>query len=59
MQLGRVGVWLGSLSLAPAAEERAAVQEIERLGYGAVWIGENHANREIFAHSATLLHSTY
>jgi probable F420-dependent oxidoreductase len=55
MELGRVGVWLGTLSLAPAAEERAAVQEIERLGYGAVWIGENHANREIFAHSATLL----
>jgi probable F420-dependent oxidoreductase len=55
MDLGRVGVWLGTLSLAPAAEEREAVQEIERLGYGSVWIGENHSNREIFAHAATLL----
>ena len=28
------------------------------LGYGAVWIGESHANREIFAHAATLLGCT-
>ena len=54
-ELGRVGVWLGTLALASAAEERAAVQEIEALGYGAVWFGENHMNREIFAHAATLL----
>lgn len=54
-ELGRVGVWLGRLSLAPAVAERAAVQEIESLGYGALWFGESHANREIFAHSATLL----
>lgn len=53
--LGRVGVWLGSLSLAAAAEERDAVREIEKLGYGAVWFGESHMNREIFAHSAILL----
>ena len=55
MELGKVGVWLGALALSPAAEERAAVQELEALGYGAVWFGENHANREIFAHAATLL----
>ena len=53
-----MGVWLGSISLWPSTDERAAVRRIEELGYGAVWIGENHANREIFAHAATLLGST-
>jgi probable F420-dependent oxidoreductase len=56
--LGRVGAWLGSISLWPSGEERAAVRTIEDIGYGAVWIGENHLNREIFAHAATLLGST-
>ena len=32
----------GAISLWPSAEERAAVREIESLGYGAVWIGESH-----------------
>jgi probable F420-dependent oxidoreductase len=54
-ELGRVGVWLGGMSLWPAAEERAAVQAIEALDYGAVWIGESPVNREVFAHAATLL----
>ena len=57
-QLGRVGVWLGSISLWPSNDEREAVRTIERLGYGAVWIGESHVNREIFAHAATLLGCT-
>jgi probable F420-dependent oxidoreductase len=51
-------VWLGSISLWASNDERAAVRTIERLGYGAVWIGENHSNREIFAHAATLLGCT-
>lgn len=34
------------------------MRAIEALGYGAVWIGESHANREIFAHAATLLGCT-
>ena len=56
--LGHVGVWLGAITLWPSPEERKAVQTIERLGFGAVWIGESHANREIFAHAATLLGCT-
>jgi probable F420-dependent oxidoreductase len=58
MELGRVGVWLGSITLRSAAEERAAVRRIEELGYPAVWIGESPMNREIFAHAATLLGAT-
>ena len=34
------------------------MRAIESLGYGAVWIGESHVNREIFAHAATLLGCT-
>ena len=45
--------------LALAVRGRAGRGSQDRgLGYGAVWIGENHANREIFAHAATLLGST-
>lgn len=58
MNLGRVGVWLGSLGLLAAGQERAAVQELERLGFGTLWIGESHANREAFSHAALLLEWT-
>ena len=42
MELGRVGVWNGRLrSDKPGVREeiQAAVAELDRLGYGAVWIG--------------------
>jgi hypothetical protein len=39
-RIGRIGVWLGSIALMPAADERAAVARIEELGYGAAWFGE-------------------
>src|SRR2546430_2459865 len=55
MDIGRVGVWLGSLSLKAASEEREAVREVERLGYGALWFGEGAGTRESFAQAATLL----
>lgn len=58
MELGKVGVWLGSIALEPAAAERDAVREIEALGYGSVWFGESPFNREAFAHAATLLGAT-
>ena len=54
-RLGRVGVWLGSIGLAPAGDERAALARIEELGYGAVWFGEGPSNREALAHAALLL----
>ena len=58
MELGKVGVWLGSIALEPSAAERAAVRELEELGYGSVWFGESPFNREAFAHAATLLGAT-
>jgi probable F420-dependent oxidoreductase len=54
-RIGPIGVWLGSIGLAPAKEERAAVARIERLGYGAVWFGEGPANREALSHAGLLL----
>jgi probable F420-dependent oxidoreductase len=54
-RIGRVGVWLGSIGLEPAEEERAAIARIERLGYGAAWFGEGPANREAMSHGGLLL----
>src|ERR1700726_454487 len=57
-RIGRVGVWLGSIGLAPAAEERAAIARIEQLGYGAAWFGEGPTNREALSHAALLLEAS-
>ncbi len=54
-RIGRVGVWLGPVGLAPAVEERAAIARIEELGYGAVWFGEAPGNREALSHAGLLL----
>ena len=54
---GRIGMWLGSLAVQPAAVERKVVREIEQLGYGTLWYGESLA-REAFAHGAILLAAT-
>jgi probable F420-dependent oxidoreductase len=55
VRIGRVGVWLGSIGLQPAGEERAAIARIERFGYGAAWFGEGPTNREALSHGALLL----
>jgi probable F420-dependent oxidoreductase len=57
-RIGRVGVWLGPIGLAPATEERAAIARIEQLGYGAAWFGEGPSNREAMAHAGALLGAT-
>jgi len=57
-RLGRVGVWFSALGLEPAAVERDAAAEIERLGYGALWFGEGVNNKEAFAHGGLLLAAT-
>jgi len=58
MKLERIGVWLGPLSLKPAAETRELAPELEELGYGAIWFGEGVGTKEAFTQAATLLAST-
>jgi probable F420-dependent oxidoreductase len=55
---GPVGVWLSRLGLVGAGEARAAASEIERLGFGTLWIGEGGTNKEVFSNSAILLSGT-
>lgn len=55
MELSRIGVWLGPLSLRPAAETQEIAAELEQLGYGAIWFGEGVGTKECFSQAATLL----
>jgi len=55
MELGRIGVWLGPLSLKTAAETRELAPELEELGYQAIWFGEGTGTKECFTQAATLL----
>jgi probable F420-dependent oxidoreductase len=58
MSLGRVGVWLGSIALLGADEERSAVRELEAAGYETIWFGESPYNKEALSHAALLLNAT-
>lgn len=57
MNLGKVGVWTAQFDFAPAEVVRSAVRELEELGYGAVWTGEN-VGREPIAQAGLLLSAT-
>ncbi len=57
MNLGRAGVFLGSMAHLPAPELRRAVAAIEEMGFGTIWIGESYG-REPFAASALILAAT-
>jgi probable F420-dependent oxidoreductase len=57
MDVGAVGIWTGQLDLQPAARAREVAQEIEELGYGALWIPEA-VGREALTHAAMLLDAT-
>ncbi len=56
-ELGRVGIWTGQLDFVSAAELRDAVQELEALGFGALWFGEN-VGREPIAQAGLVLGAT-
>ncbi len=55
MEIGRVGVWLGPLTMKAAAETRQIASELEQLGFGALWFGEGVGTKECFTQAATLL----
>src|ERR1700752_4330524 len=56
VNIGRVGIW-SFLDLHPAARVREAAEEIESLGYGALWIPEA-LGREVFTAAGLLLAAT-
>jgi probable F420-dependent oxidoreductase len=58
MQLGRIGVWIGAFTVAPASDARPAVREIEALGYDTLWYPEGLGTRESFTNGAVLLAAT-
>ncbi len=57
MDVGRVGIWTGTLDIQPAAQAREAALEVEALGYGTLWIPEA-VGREVTTHAAVLLSAT-
>lgn len=56
-RIGRVGVWTGQLDYSSADTVRAAAQEVEQLGYGAMWTGEA-VGREVLTAAQLLLATT-
>jgi probable F420-dependent oxidoreductase len=58
MQLGKVGVWIGAFTVAPAVDARPAAREIEELGYDTLWYPEGLGTRESFTNAAVLLGAT-
>src|SRR5262249_26222963 len=54
MDLGRIGIWTGTLDLVPSAQSTEHVAELEELGYGAVWVPEA-VGKEAFTNAALLL----
>lgn len=58
MELGRIGVFSVPLEVMGRAEGVAFVQELEQLGYAAVWTGEGLGTREIFTNASVVLAGT-
>jgi probable F420-dependent oxidoreductase len=57
MTAARHGVWTAQFDFQPAERVRQTAQELERLGYGSIWVGEN-VGREPFTQAAILLAAT-
>ena len=55
--LGRIGLWSGSLDGVPGAKVRDVVQEIEGLGFGTLWYPET-VGREPFVNAMMILSAT-
>lgn len=57
MNINGLGIWTAQLDFHPASLVRDTVQELEALGYGSLWVGEN-IGREPISQSAILLGAT-
>lgn len=57
VDIGRVGVWYGGIDALPTPKAKEAAQQIESLGYGALWLAEA-VGRDPFASAAVLLSAT-
>jgi probable F420-dependent oxidoreductase len=57
-RLGPIGVWSFELERMTAADEARIAQEVESLGFKALWIPESLGSKEIFAHAGILLAAT-
>jgi probable F420-dependent oxidoreductase len=57
-RLGPLGVWSFELERMTAVDEGRLAQQIEGLGYKALWIPESLGSKEIFAHAGILLAAT-
>jgi probable F420-dependent oxidoreductase len=57
MTLGRIGIWTSTLDAQPALKAQQAAQELERMGYAAIWVPES-VRREALTNSGLLLAAT-
>ena len=57
MDIRRIGIWTSALDRQPATTVRQAARQIERLGYGALWVGQA-MRREAFTNASILLAAT-
>jgi probable F420-dependent oxidoreductase len=57
-RLGPIGLWSFELERMTAADEGRLAQEVESLGFRALWIPESLGSKEIFAHASILLAAT-
>ena len=57
MTLGRIGVWTNTLDAQPAVKAQEAAEELERLGYAAIWFPES-VRREALSNAGLLLAAT-
>lgn len=54
MDIGRIGIWTFQLDMVPSSQAIEHVDELDELGYGAVWFPEA-VGREAFTNAALLL----
>lgn len=57
VDLGRVGIWYGSIDALPTSEAQRAAQLVEELGFPSLWVAEA-VGRDPFVSSAVLLSAT-